>query len=128
MPMVRGGKFTFVFIFLLEQHWRASPDIFQSDFTFSADTFEQTHTHWIALCLHAPPKRGEIWRTLFEKKENFRQKFLTVSACHFAIWRGDLTGCALNIHYKILRGLYKFEVPSKRTRKFVGALYLCLGF
>jgi hypothetical protein len=26
-----------------------------------------------------PPKRGEVWRILFEKKGNFRQKFEVVS-------------------------------------------------
>ncbi len=98
--MVRGGKFYFFFIFLLEQHWRASPDIFQSDFTLSADTFEQHHTQWIALWQHAPQKGPKYGELFLEKKENFRQTFLTVSVCHLAIFRGDkFTGCALQIYY-----------------------------
>jgi hypothetical protein len=84
--MVRVGKFTFFFHFSTGATLASLPRHFQSDFTLSADTFEQDHAHWIAFWPHATPlpKREEIWRTLFEKKENFRQKFLTVSAWRFS--------------------------------------------
>ncbi len=80
--MVGGGKFTFIFHFSTGATLASLPRHFPVRFHIICRHF-WTASHPVdSLVATRPPKRVEIWRTLLEKKENFRQTFLTVSVCH----------------------------------------------